>query len=622
MRACLFLAAAVFCAAAAQAQSTSTYRNPLPVRLPGGAPAQNCADPAVLRDPRAATPTWYLYCTTDPVSHAEREPGEQGGWKFRLMPIYRSQDLVHWDYVADAFADRPPPAAPKAGLWAPEPHYHDGRYWLYYTITDVVDVASPEPGCDNDSAIGVAVADSPAGPWRASPKPVVPPRRVDGATSGCKFDWTFDPDVVTDTDGTRYLYYGSYGGGIFVQRLAADGLSVEGEPRQVGTSWRYEGAEVVRHDGMWYLFASATDCCAGPLTGYALHVGRAVSPLGPFLDRHGEDMAAVRAGGTPVLPQNGNRWTGPGHNTVFQDAAGQWWTMYHAIDLNEPFFAPGLTRRVALLDRVDWVGGWPIVAGGGGPSDELLPAPAATADAPARPPVRVHGSGADLHLLWRDDFAKPPAPPWRWIRDPGTWQAGARGLAWSTQPGDLHVDTNSAPLLARPLPAGDVRIETRVRLDAPDDCCASNAQAGLVALGDDDNYVKLVVLAGRGLHQVEFAKEQKPVPAGYPRYGNTVAGTPAGADGWTWLRLDVRRAGGLERWTAWSSQDGRDWVGGGTWTHQLGAGARLALAAMGGGGRAATFGPVTVSRLGPAFGAAPGLQAGARRARDATSARP
>jgi arabinan endo-1,5-alpha-L-arabinosidase len=87
-----------------------------------------------------------------------------------------------------------------------------------------------------------------------------------------------------------------------------------------------------------------------------------------------------------------------------------------------------------------------------------------------------------------------------------------------------------------------------------------------------------------------------PVEAFHPRYGNTLAGTPGAS---TWLRLDVHRAGGLERYTAFSSQDGRTWVGGGTWTHRLGNDARLGLVAMGGAGRRATFARVAVSRLSP-----------------------
>ncbi|WP_155470500.1 family 43 glycosylhydrolase, partial [Pseudoduganella buxea] len=369
MPARLFLLAALACCTGLRA--APTYTNPLQLKLPGGELAQNCADPALLRDPDAARPTWYLYCTTDPVSRKERSGT---GWRFRLMPVFRSHDLVQWDFVTDAFADRPAPATPTAGLWAPEPVRMNGRYYLYYTITDVADARSPEPGCDKDSAIGVATSASPVGPWQAAAVPVVAPRR---AGPGCQFHWTYDPDVLVLEDGRKYLYFGSYGGGMFVQRLADDGMAVTGQPKKIGAGWRYEGAEVVRHGDYYYLFASATNCCAGPLTGYALYVGRSKQPEGPFLDRLGADMAAPRAGGTPVLPQNGNRWIGPGHNTVFQDGAGQWWTIYHAVDRNEPYFAaPDLTRRLALLDRIDWVDGWPVVAAGRGPSDATLPAPA------------------------------------------------------------------------------------------------------------------------------------------------------------------------------------------------------------------------------------------------------
>jgi arabinan endo-1,5-alpha-L-arabinosidase len=166
----------------------------------------------------------------------------------------------------------------------------------------------------------------------------------------------------------------------------------------------------------------------------------------------------------------------------------------------------------------------------------------------------------------------------------------------ATRESDLHVDTNNAAVLATPLPEGDLRIVARIRLDAPLDCCERPVQAGLVVMRDDDNYVKLVELAHDGLRQVEFGKELAPVERGYPRYGNTVAGTPGE---WTWLRIDIRREGREERYTAWSMGDGGNWVGGGTWTHRLGSKARLGLVAMGGAGHAVTFGEVRVERLSP-----------------------
>ncbi|CAH0308088.1 Extracellular endo-alpha-(1-_5)-L-arabinanase 1 [Massilia sp. Bi118] len=585
--------------AADQAPATRAYHNPLTVRLASGEPAQNCADPAVLRDPRAKTPTWYMYCTSDPVSKKERDPaGKDGGWHFRMIPIYRSTDLVHWDFVSDAFSDRPAGlAAPTSGLWAPEPEYLNGRYYLYFTVTDVVDAHSPEKGCGNDSAIGVATADSPTGPWRASTTPVVMPRR---AKAGCNFDWTFDPKVI-EADKRKYLYYGSYGGGIFVTRLSDDGLRAEGRATMVGAPGRYEGAELKFHDGWWYMFASATDCCNGPLTGYAVYTGRARRPEGPFLDRYGNDMAKGRSGGTPLLLQNGNRWIGVGHNTVFTDAAGQWWTIYHGIDQAEPFFSAKdkLTRRLALLDRIDWVDGWPVAGGGRAPSDQAMAAPIVAEGDSAEPHPLAVQAAASAKPLWHDDFrGRALNPRWSWLRPRADkeWSLGREGLVLATQNGDLYVDRNTAGVLQAALPQGDYRIEAEIRLDAPEDCCTTAVQAGLVVMRDDDNYVKLVEMAREGLRQVEFAKEMAPVEAYHPRYGNTLAGTPGAT---TWLRLDVHRTGDLERYTGYSSQDGRNWVGGGTWRHRLGRDARLGLVAMGGAGRRATFVRVAVSALSP-----------------------
>lgn len=588
------------CATAAMAWqgSAATYTNPLPLRLADNSLAESCADPALLRDRSAAPPVWYLYCTMDPVSHRERDGY---GWKFRMMPVYRSVDLVNWYFLRDAFDTRPAGlAGPKAGLWAPEPVYQNGSYYLYFTVTDVADRHSPEQGCESDSAIAVATSASPAGPWTPAERLVVPPRR---AGAGCNFHWTFDPDVVEDAQGDRHLYYGSYGGGIFVQRLSQDGLRVEGDPVRVGAANRYEGAEVVRHGGYWYLFASSTDCCRGPLTGYALYVGRSRGPEGPFLDRHGNDMAASRVGGTPLLQQNGNRWIGAGHNAVFQDPAGQWWTFYHAVDRRQGYFSveDKLTRRPLLLDRIDWVDGWPVVAGDGGPTDTPQPAPALRKEIqPGRIPAGQAAVAAAP--LWSERFeGKALDPRWQWIRPAaaGSWALGQPGLRLATQATDLHVDTNTAAVLATALPEGDLRIEARIRLDAPLACCAAPVQAGVLVMRDDDNYVKLVELAHDGLRQVEFGKELAPVGKGYPRYGNTVVGTPGE---WTWLRLDLRRpaAGGdgEERYTAWSSQDGKAWVRGGTWTHRLGSGARLGLVAMGGAGHGVRFAGVKVSRLG------------------------
>jgi arabinan endo-1,5-alpha-L-arabinosidase len=145
-------------------------------------------------------------------------------------------------------------------------------------------------------------------------------------------------------------------------------------------------------------------------------------------------------------------------------------------------------------------------------------------------------------------------------------------------------------------------VETRVRLSVPPEgCCFNFVQAGLVAYDDDDNFIKLVHVSIWNTRQTEFAKELGPVPAGYPRYGNTVVGAPGE---WTWLRI-VKRSegpdtatgpyGGPQRYTAYTSLDGVTWTRGGTWTHHLGSDARIGLVSMGGSGFEAEFDHVTLS---------------------------
>ena len=184
--------------------------------------------------------------------------------------------------------------------------------------------------------------------------------------------WVFDPEVVR-TAGLDYLYYGSYFGGISVRVLAETGLTTDPATQtNVAVANKFEGAEVERHGDFYYLFVSATDCCRGPLTGYSVFVGRSTSPLGPFVDRDGvslndnegpneADPTTARVGGTPVISMNGNRWVGPGHNTVFQDLAGSGGRSITPSIVNDPYFedAVGFTKRPALLDALDWVDGWP-----------------------------------------------------------------------------------------------------------------------------------------------------------------------------------------------------------------------------------------------------------------------
>jgi arabinan endo-1,5-alpha-L-arabinosidase len=156
---------------------------------------------------------------------------------------------------------------------------------------------------------------------------------------------------------------------------------------------------------------------------------------------------------------------------------------------------------------------------------------------------------------------------------------------------DLNSCNNTASVLLRDAPRGDYVVETAVRLSVPDspECCYNYAQGGVLVYQDDDNFLKLTNTSIWNTRQTEWAKEIFPVPEGWNRYGNTVVGPPSNSGEWTYLRIVVEQLTGAERraaggdaqsYTAYTSQDGRTWVRGGTWTHTL-TDQQIALVAMG-----------------------------------------
>lgn len=569
-----------------------TYRNPLALALPGGGQAQSCADPYVIHGQAAGDKQWYLYCTSDALSATERNAN--GSLVIHNLPTYRSSDLTHWVYAGDAMPTKPAWVAPSAGLWAPAVVYQAGHYLLYYAASD-----TSLPG--GGSAVGVATSKNPTGPWVDSGQPVVPP--TDSPTSPGSRRWEFDPEVITD-GVTSYLYFGSYFGGVFVRQLSADGLhSSAASERQIAIDNRYEGTFIVKHDGWFYFMGSATNCCAGPLTGYSVFAARSRSPLGPFLDQNGVSILNSRVGGTPVLAQNGNRWVGSGHNAVVTDFAGQDWIVYHAVDRTDPYYAGnvGYTKRPGMIDPLDWRGGWPTVRGGRGPSDQPMPGPVAQPGERAtyRPEfVSAPMPGQSITALSDNFDGSALSAQWTWARppSPSTYSVSNGQLSWQTQAADLHPPaTPLASVLTEPAPNGNYMVETKVALTTPaSGCCQNYVQGGLVIYGNDGNYVKLASVSIWDTRQTEFGKQMSPVPPGYPSYGNGVVG-PVGD--WTYLRIVHRRAEGADLYTAYTSLDGSHWDVGGTWTHQLGNNVKIGLVSMGGAGFVSRFAYVRVSAV-------------------------
>ena len=325
----------------------ATYSNPV---LDADFP-----DPASLKAPDGFH---YVYGT---------QGGGEGG--MRNIQVARSSDLVRWEVIGDALPQKPEWASRTQDFWAPHVHRAGGRYYLYYS-------AKPDAALSDEGrglCLAVATADRPEGPFRDIGRPL---------QCGPGFV-NIDPMAYDDpATGKRLLYWGSGFGPIKVQELAPDRLSFA--PRSAPIDLipvvksedpneyqrLIEGAWVIRRGGYYYLFYSGDNCC-GPKAHYAVMVARSRSATGPF-----ETLAAVTGAPTSVILEREGLWVAPGHNAIVQDAKGDDWMLYHAVDSRRPRSKPGddvNTRRIMLLDRIVWKDGWPRVDG---PSTEPRPAPA------------------------------------------------------------------------------------------------------------------------------------------------------------------------------------------------------------------------------------------------------
>lgn len=234
----------------------------------------------------------YLYTSHD----------EDGSTWFTMndWKLYSTEDMVNW-------TEHPMPLSYKtfdwAGgdAWAAQCVERDGKFYMYVPVTDR----------KGDTAIGVAVADSPYGPfYDPIGKPLV------------QAEWgNIDPTVMVDDDGQAYLYWGNPN--CFYVKLNEDMISYssdivrvpmteeafgkrEGDPQRA--TLYEEGPWLYKRGELYYLFFAA-----GPIPE---HLGYATSdsPEGPW-----------KNGGT-LMPTAGRSFT---NHPGVADFKGNTYLFYH-----------------------------------------------------------------------------------------------------------------------------------------------------------------------------------------------------------------------------------------------------------------------------------------------------
>jgi arabinoxylan arabinofuranohydrolase len=282
------------------------------------------ADPAALVDKGRV----YLY-----VGHDEAPAGGKE-YVMNEWRVYSSCDMQYWTEHA---APIPYTTFKWAGrdAWAGDIAKRDGKYYFYATVDH-----KTVPG----KAIGVAVADSPTGPFVDARGTALVSNDMTRETPIAWDD--IDPAVFVDDDGQAWLYWGNTV--MKYAKLKANMIELDGPIHTVGLDAFTEASYLHKHAGRYYLsysqqFPERTVYMTGP------------SATGPW------------SWGGVIMEKNSNV------NTIHQaivDFNGKSYIFYH----NGTLPGGGEFRRSVAVEELRY-----------GPDGSILPV-AQTAQGPAANP--------------------------------------------------------------------------------------------------------------------------------------------------------------------------------------------------------------------------------------------
>ena len=237
------------------------------------------------------------------------------------LDAFSSKDLVKWT-KHERIIDSTRIKWLRNALWAPAAIEKDGKYYLFFSGNNI-------QNNDQYGGIGIAVADSPEGPFEDYlGKPLID-KIVNRAQP-------IDQFVFKDKDGTYYMYYGGWSR-CNVVKLSDDFKSLvpfeDGSLYKEVTPKNYvEGPFMFIRDGKYYFMWSE-----GGWTGPNYRVAYAIAdnPLGPF------ESKGV------ILRTDENVATGAGHHSVMHNPkSGNYYIVYH----RHPLGSKDGNNRVTCID--------------------------------------------------------------------------------------------------------------------------------------------------------------------------------------------------------------------------------------------------------------------------------
>ncbi len=230
--------------------------------------------------------------------------------------VFSSSDLTEWeDHGVIVSQDKVPWVENGSyTMWAPDCVEKGGRYYFYFPAT---------PKGEKGFGVGVAVGDSPEGPFRPMWRPI---KGIQG----------IDPCVLVDGDGQSYIYWS--GMGLRVARLKDNMMELDSEPVQIdGLPEGFkEGPFAFERNGKYYLtFPWVREKNGTETLAYAM----ADNPMGPFT------FKGIIMDESPT-----GCWTNHHSIVEYRD---QWYLFYHHNDYSPRFDKNRSTRIDSLRFNAD-----------------------------------------------------------------------------------------------------------------------------------------------------------------------------------------------------------------------------------------------------------------------------
>jgi arabinan endo-1,5-alpha-L-arabinosidase len=287
--------------------------------------------------------TYHLFCTGNGIT------------------TFVSGDLKTWVRGKPVFS-KPPEWAVKtisgfrSSIWAPDISYHNGKFYLYYSVSAFGTNASCI-GLAVNKTLDTASADY---KWEDLGKVIqsVPGRDMWNA---------IDPNLIVDEKGTPWLTFGSFWNGIKLVQLDKDFKTLS-QPETLYTlasrKRTHERADssagdaaieapfIFKKGNYYYLFVSWDYCCRGVNSTYKIVVGRSDKVMGPYADKTGAKM--VNGGGS-LLAEGNTDWYGVGHSATYTFVDNDY-IIYHGYDAKDK------GRSKLILKELQWdADGWPVI---------------------------------------------------------------------------------------------------------------------------------------------------------------------------------------------------------------------------------------------------------------------